>query len=42
MIVYPAIDVRHGRVVRLLSGLRAKVNLIPWNPGAPVRWVKIE
>jgi 23S rRNA (adenine2503-C2)-methyltransferase len=22
------------RVVRLLSGLRAKVNLIPWNPGA--------
>ena len=25
------------RVVRLLSGLRAKVNLIPWNPGAPVR-----
>ena len=21
------------RVVRLLSGLRAKVNLIPWNPG---------
>jgi len=25
------------RVVRLLSGLRAKVNLIPWNPGAPVK-----
>jgi 23S rRNA (adenine2503-C2)-methyltransferase len=25
------------RVVRLLSGLRAKVNLIPWNPGSPVR-----
>lgn len=25
------------RVVRLLSGLRAKVNLIPWNSGAPVR-----
>jgi 23S rRNA (adenine2503-C2)-methyltransferase len=25
------------RVLRLLSGLRAKVNLIPWNPGAPVR-----
>jgi 23S rRNA (adenine2503-C2)-methyltransferase len=25
------------RVVRLLSGLRAKVNLIPWNSGAPVK-----
>jgi 23S rRNA (adenine2503-C2)-methyltransferase len=25
------------RVVRLLSGLRSKVNLIPWNPGSPVR-----
>ncbi len=25
------------RVVRLLSGLRAKVNLIPWNPAVPVR-----
>ena len=23
------------RVVRLVSGLRAKVNLIPWNPGVP-------
>ena len=25
------------RVARLLANLRAKVNLIPWNPGAPVR-----
>src|SRR5262249_25883683 len=25
------------RVVRLLSGLRAKVNVIPWNPGSPVK-----
>ena len=25
------------RVLRLLANLRAKVNLIPWNPGAPVR-----
>jgi 23S rRNA (adenine2503-C2)-methyltransferase len=30
------------RVVRLLSGLRAKVNLIPWNPGAPVKGAAIE
>ena len=25
------------RVLRLLANLRAKVNLIPWNPGAPVK-----
>jgi 23S rRNA (adenine2503-C2)-methyltransferase len=30
------------RVVRLLSGLRAKVNLIPWNAGAPVRGAERE
>jgi len=30
------------RVVRLLANLRAKVNLIPWNPIAPVRGVAKE